>query len=274
MEILLAGLAQLLLKKWKSSPELKGTRKNLLLDLIDLQSGLKDIAVYYDDFRNLLKTAGDAEDIDLETVEGFIKRFQKINDVLFKDGVLGQKTFKILKDTKGCSGEPEGDQKALSDAAKAKLAEKGNETWYFYYVDNLPHVPGPPDIPNNYSHVLLDVAWAAWMECANVNAERLRDGEQELANVIVTTAMLPSNVLGKAHVGPPGNSVLELQMDDRPNWNEDLFFNAICHEIGHLLGLTHSGNPADLMYPQIPQGVNGPTSRDCARAVGLLGAAD
>lgn len=65
------------------------------------------------------------------------------------------------------------------------------------------------------------------------------------------------------HVGPPGEDFrLELEMDDREIWNKTKFEAAVCHEIGHLLGLNHTSNSGNLMSTYLAPNILKPTPAD------------
>jgi hypothetical protein len=73
-------------------------------------------------------------------------------------------------------------------------------------------------------------------------------------------------------LGPPRGRPLELRFDEAENWNPQLFSHVACHEIGHLLGLTHSPTKGELMYAAIQRDVLAPTKEDIRRAQEIWGA--
>ena len=274
MAIVLPELAKRLLDRWKRSPELKGDRKSLLFTEeifpeTTLANGLALLATFEESLMTLLKKADDASDVVLEDVEAAIANFQSQNQLLHKDGVLGIKTLSELLKAMGCPTILKTPKEELSDAAKDHLTsrrEQDGRHWYFYFVEDLPNVQGAS------SRALLNRAWAQWMKFAGFRAQPLRENERELANVVIRPTVLPGNVLGRAHVGnPPGAfSLLELEIDDRL-WEPRLFFNAVCHEIGHVIGIDHT-SPGFLMSEIIPNDqVLGPTEHDIQLAQRLHG---
>lgn len=84
----------------------------------------------------------------------------------------------------------------------------------------------------------------------------------------------PSGTLAWAELPPSSAFAGELlnRFDAGENWVGEMgpntgirFLNVACHEIGHLLGLEHSGNPSDLMAPFYDPSVTKPAAGDIAR---------
>ncbi|MBD3673022.1 MAG: matrixin family metalloprotease [Planctomycetaceae bacterium] len=267
-EQLLKNLSDKLTDKWKELPEFQGERGKLILESKNLlRSAIELLASVDGDLRNILtQTAANAVEDIIESVEERIENYQRNSSLQIVDGVLGKFTLERLFKSKGCAGAKEEDPSALSDDANNRIDSMPERGWYFYYVESLPTVPGPVD---NYGRILLDTAWMMWGQYAGVKSQPVSN--KALANVIIREKPLHGLVLGQAHVGNPyGGWILEMELDYRPGeWTEREFMNAACHEIGHIIGLHHSANPADLMYPIIPRDIFGPTLRDGNRAKAL-----
>jgi len=133
-----------------------------------------------------------------------------------------------------------------------------------YQVVELPTWPGGQPLP------LLWKAWNSWMKVCGVIATQ--SPTERNANVIVRVTNLdgPSNVLGDAHVGPPERARLELRFDRAEQWTDAKFEGTACHEIGHLLGLTHTGQAGQLMSSSLATIIT-PQDEDTQRAQQIWG---
>lgn len=124
-----------------------------------------------------------------------------------------------------------------------------------YRIDgNLPPIvdaPGPDSALQ-----LLDEAFDRWT--SNTRLLVQREEAPGTANVIVRSVVTDGSggELARATLGGGPGSIQNYSflIDSSETWTKDRFLATVCHEIGHLLGLDHSGNPADLMYPTLSAG--------------------
>lgn len=73
-------------------------------------------------------------------------------------------------------------------------------------------------------------------------------------------------ILGKAPLAGPGNfNDLTITMDSGEQWTPELFKVAVCHEIGHILGLGHATVSNQLMSPIIESSITGLKTNDIER---------
>jgi hypothetical protein len=65
----------------------------------------------------------------------------------------------------------------------------------------------------------------------------------------------PGGVAGGASMGPTfgASRYLTVTFDTAENWTypSAVLTNALLHEVGHTLGLTHSPDPSSIMYPSL-----------------------
>lgn len=114
---------------------------------------------------------------------------------------------------------------------------------------------------------LVADAWQAWIMTANGFVVR-RVGTIAEANVVIRLGPIdgPGGTLGMAHIGGPHvHARLECTMDERELWTPRRFAGALCHELGHILGLTHSDTPGQLMNPVMHADITVPQAEDASR---------
>ncbi|MEX2174211.1 MAG: matrixin family metalloprotease [Pirellulaceae bacterium] len=135
-----------------------------------------------------------------------------------------------------------------------------------YFIDRLPL------IASSNPRRLLEQAWQSWMLVCGLVATEC--DSEDVANVVVTTQQIdgPSNVLADAHVGPPERVRLELRFDKDEIFDEFRFEATACHEIGHLLGLSHTPTPGQLMNSSLGI-LKAPQAEDGQRAAAIWGVA-
>ena len=140
------------------------------------------------------------------------------------------------------------------------------QPYIYYFVEALPDL-SDGGVPSD----LLEKAWAKWQNVAGIRVGLVHTAKD--ANVIVKTS--PEGLSGPpmlAHVGPPRDGVqLELTFNAQVSWDTDKFESHVCHEIGHILGLTHTTTPGQLMYPIAHAGIKSPQSEDIQRIRAIWG---
>lgn len=270
----LAPLAVSLLKRWV--PMISGDRT--APDESGLTSGLVTLTRLFGGFRSnvdqlLNDVSGlDPDDVkfknkiekfakDLSKVDEFVKKFQGNDGILSADGILGNSTLSALLRKLGCPD-------TYPDESGIEIPAAAVGIRYQYFIQSLPEVP-----TFESSKDILMEAWASWNKVCGVESKLVP--AIELANVVVRAKNIDGTgpILGQATLGPLGkvNSILELEMDANEPWDESTFRGALCHEIGHLIGLDHDDQPGRLMSAVIQSGIIEPTDDDAARARGLWG---
>lgn len=90
------------------------------------------------------------------------------------------------------------------------------------------------------------------------------------ARIWITDAALPGSTLAWSFLANNScGSSLEQRYDTLVDWNEDYLTATIVHEVGHALGITHSDDRDDIMYPSITMNTIKPSAGDVRRAVAI-----
>ena len=163
---------------------------------------------------------------------------------LVVDKKLGKKTLNWLLSAINCAGDLE--RPDSSNTTKLPASAKGIPDFeYRYFIEKLPTA-------SFNTKAALVGCWANWTRVCGVIASETK--HRDKANVIVKLADIDGtgNVLADAHIGPASGFLLQLRIDKSETWDtEQKFESAICHEIGHLLGLVHSSTPNQLMNTHV-----------------------
>jgi len=273
----LATIAAGLIQKWSSDSsswsersvedgvELDQPKLELALRVLTSVGGFAGL-----DPGKLAAAKGIAEQIRL--VEDAIRHFQSRQKLNKADGILGIRTWKALKAVKACPRADEARKKPLDDLSTASIINsRQTKGWIFYYLDPA---TVPEKIQGEETHKLVLDAWNLWQEWADFTIRR--ESSADDANVVINMRSLGDGVggtLGVAHIGGPSISQqLECTMDRDENWTAEKFRQATCHELGHILGLTHDESTGQLMSPFLDESIKQPQGRDIARIQSIWGA--
>ncbi|QDT50533.1 Matrixin [Symmachiella dynata] len=259
---LLLAVAKKLLTKWKN--QLPADDHSLLPSEVGLMGGIENLALRNEDLLSTLEGAQSATTAVLDAVTQKIKGFQSQIDVLRNDEILGTKSLDQLLTLFGCNHKPEAKSPQPEEFRnKDPKGRQTNELWFLYHIESTPDFVGASDCIRD--------AWYSWKEFISLNVWELNDDNKEKANVIIRTKYIDGGgpILGQAHVGPPNGYVLELEMDKGHSWTKTRFEGAVCHEIGHLLGLDHTPGDGHLMSEYIKEGIVSPSQVDINNALAL-----
>lgn len=238
---LLQDVAEKLRKIWEESDAVK-SRPGLLLNAASIAFGLEKISASVALLKGALEVAKKVDGPLLTLVQNSIKDFQRKYSLLEEDGILGSRTLSVLNGLLGCPGGND-NKKPKTPAGFGFKDAQGNPTqdmWFMFFIESTPNIPN--------AHQLIHNAWDSWKKVALVRSREVDNLED--SNVVIRKKVLdgPNGTLGQSHVGPVSKDFrLELEMDDREIWTASKFQGAVCHEIGHLLGLNHLGRSGNLM---------------------------
>lgn len=208
-----------------------------------------------------------------------IKVVQKRLKVDDRDGFFGRASKNALERLfRACDPGPSGqDGKKLGELADANIEntnfQPGDTATFCYFVSPALRAKtfdgGVPAID------LIRYAWNFWTREANIRTILVQ--HEEDANVVIELGHLDGagSMLGLAHVGGPQflGQQLTVTIDQDDSFDKQHFVVALCHEFGHILGLTHTNDPTQLMYPliNIEGGIVSPRDQDKQRVIALWG---
>ena len=162
----------------------------------------------------------------------------------------------------------------LPPGARALAGGKWKSTELTYYVAKFSGANLSVDVIAD----VLSKAWGLWSSVSPIKGNPVL--EQGRANCIHDTGSGradgmdgPGGVLAWAELPPTIGfaGTLLNRFDAGEQWTDATdarsirLLNVACHEIGHLLGLDHSGNPSDLMAPFYDADVESPQRGDIDR---------
>ncbi len=184
------------------------------------------------------------------------------------DGVLGGVTSTRLAELFNCPRRSPADKQQIAAGSAPKQVNSPIDQFdqIFYFVDLT---GGPASIEGQPTLNLIAGAWDFWVkESDNIVLRRVDSLAN--SNFLIEFKKIdgPSSTLGLSHVGGPKLPMrLVCTMDEEETWTAKKFRTAICHEMGHLLGLEHSDNETDLMYKFISRdlSVDRPSANDISR---------
>ncbi len=258
---LLLKIANKLLSKWMK--RLPDDEHSLLPGDLEVALGIKYLAYRHGDLFSMLETNEAVNKEILEAVSERITNFQQQINVLKVDGILGTKSLSELLSSFGCKHKDPNQKRPLPASFRNQDSHgrDTNELWFLYHIESTPNIEN--------AHMLIRRAWESWMRVTSLRAWEV---PQENANVIIRQKYIDGGgpILAQAHVGPPQGYVLELDIDAGHSWNATRLQGAVCHEIGHLLGLReHTSGDGHLMSAIIREGIVDPSPEDVRRALNL-----
>ena len=108
-----------------------------------------------------------------------------------------------------------------------------------YFIEEAPTVSGAN------AHDLVSTAMVAWQRVARIRA--IQVNSLSAANVVIRRADEPE-LVAYSFVGPPTDgSLLEIRLSHEFAWSPETFRAAVCREFGHVLGLSNTDTPDQLM---------------------------
>ncbi|MBC8354951.1 MAG: matrixin family metalloprotease [Planctomycetes bacterium] len=174
------------------------------------------------------------------------------------DPTLGKKMFNWLLTAMGCDGKLE--RPNASNAKDLPDGAKGLPTFEYQY-----HFQSVPTAAFDTREAIVR-CFINWQAVCGAKFSETKDPDK--ANVLVKIESIDGrgNTLADAHIGPSDGFQLELRIDDSEVWDtEHKFEAAICHEIGHLIGLQHTSTPGQLMNSTVGTAAK-PQTEDIERA--------
>lgn len=92
------------------------------------------------------------------------------------------------------------------------------------------------------------------------------------SEIWITDGPLPGSTLAWSYKAADRcDWAVEQRYDTLVSWNDELLTATIGHEVGHALGMDHSDDRNDLMYPSITLNTIGPAAGDVRRAKRIYG---
>ncbi|KAL5725299.1 neutrophil collagenase [Ranunculus cassubicifolius] len=262
---------------------LKGCRKG------ETMKGLSNLKQYLKKFGYLDQANSDEFDDFLESA---IKTYQ-LNYNLNSTGILDAATLRKMSMPR-CGVPDVVNGTTTMRSGKKRQNHTGSST--FHTVSHYSFFPNLPKWPNSKTHLtwavditsankavlspILTRAFTRWSSVTQFTFEEITDYTVSDLTIGVHTGDHgdgspfdgPSGTL--AHAFAPVNGRLHFDGDE--TWADGIVVGAFdlqtvsLHEIGHLLGLSHSSVEGAIMYPSIPSGYRGDLQGDDVQGIKAL----
>jgi WD40 repeat protein len=134
------------------------------------------------------------------------------------------------------------------------------------FIESLPQWSEGKNTSSHNARQLVAETWKAWGDVGSIAFREV--GRDEQPHLVIRTEPLDGagGVPGHGQLGPPQEGLtLELRLDSHDEWSADQLRRVVLHELGHLLGLTHTATPGQLMSDSVPASVRAPQPEDIAR---------
>lgn len=210
-----------------------------------------------------------AEAKNPKAVKAAIKQYQEEFGFLKVDGVAGDLTKKAMNIPR-CG---------VSDRLPYREKLRWTKTSLTYQIAALPpsQVLSTQDMAD-----IIKLAGDKWTGCCGL-LEWRPNKKGENPDVVISTGSGrrdgfdgPGRTLAWAELPDGRDTPKRLKYDVSEIWDVLTgqgipFLTTTEHELGHIFGLDHSSNPADLMYPTLNKAISGPQAGDVARMVAEYG---
>jgi Matrixin len=246
-------LAGQLINAWKNSSdsEVKSAWNNRNIGQGELAAGLAKLKLSRILDLELINDIADS-DVRLKLALSAVKSFQRLAKVK-PDGVFGRFTRGRVAKFFGCDEERKSKDQLRGEGLAAFQANTSTQSDHSEFLLRYHIAPElarfRPVGSERTGKELIAEARFAWIQHLNL-VMRITDDPQE-ANIIMIWHNFdgPGGTLGDAHIGGrTTGQQLRLRFDENESWSEKMFLNTATHELGHILGLTHSSGD-NMMSP-------------------------
>lgn len=216
---------------------------------------------------DLLDKAADM-DFRVALARSAIDAFQELAGMNI-DGFLGPKTRAKLNQFRDCDQQNLPTEDVPSNS-KAHGAFEEHQLLYYWMEPALMDYK----IGDTTCGQIIEDAVANWTFKLKLVLRTPDPYNEDDANIHMKWDNLggKGGTLGIANIGGRQrvNQVLLLRFDNSEDWNHDMFLNTATHELGHILGLTHSNEPGHIMST-FANKLTEPTPQDITRMQEIWG---
>lgn len=174
------------------------------------------------------------------------------------DGIVGPLTSHMLRAPRICGNED--------------VSAAGGCQWPFKDVTYNTHAWRISQFSNEVVDEIYDEAMDSWNAVCGLTLHRI---DERRGNIYTTDSPQGrGGTLATSYLpcGNPGRSTRMKQWyDSAENWSRQFLLAVMVHEIGHAIGLDHSGSRSDIMYPYANNSIYKPATGDIRRVVSRYG---